>query len=157
MQIHRLLQPIGGQAGEHIKEALSSLRGPGSRLIIVPAWVKLTGLATIWNEVRDFREAGGHVLAIVGIDLRGTSKEALEHLIDATDEAHVFFDANPGRSFHPKFYLVVGEGSAVLLSGSGNLTVGGLYTNYELFDVIRLNLENVADRNLLKQVEGEVA
>lgn len=38
--------------------------------------------------------------------------------------------------FHPKVWLVLGEGEAVLLVGSGNLTQAGFMTNAEFFDAV---------------------
>ena len=157
MEMARLLQPIEGQAGEYLKQALSSTRGPDSRFVMVSAWAKVTGLSRIWHEIQRFREAGGHVLAIVGIDLQGTSREALEHLIRASDEAYVFHDASTQRSFHPKLYFVANEKEAVVLAGSGNLTQGGLWTNYEMFDVFKLDLADDSDLRLFNSLANQVS
>ncbi len=42
------------------------------------------------------------------------------------------------HSFHPKVWLMIGEGKAALLVGSGNLTQSGFMDNNELFDVVEL-------------------
>ena len=40
------------------------------------------------------------------------------------------------HSFHPKVWLMIGDGKAALLVGSGNLTQSGFMNNCELFDVV---------------------
>jgi len=40
------------------------------------------------------------------------------------------------HSFHPKVWLMIGDGKAALLVGSGNLTQSGFMDNNELFDVV---------------------
>lgn len=42
------------------------------------------------------------------------------------------------HSFHPKVWLMIGDGKAALLVGSGNLTQSGFMDNCELFDVVEL-------------------
>lgn len=42
------------------------------------------------------------------------------------------------RTFHPKIYVVAGPGGVFVLTGSGNLTSGGLKDNVEQFEAIEL-------------------
>ena len=42
----------------------------------------------------------------------------------------VFHNPLP-HTFHPKLYLFKSDDHAEMVMGSGNLTEGGLYTNYE--------------------------
>ncbi len=42
------------------------------------------------------------------------------------------------HSFHPKFWLMVGDERIALLVGSGNLTQSGFMDNSELFDVVQV-------------------
>ncbi len=46
----------------------------------------------------------------------------------------------PG-AFHSKVWLIIGEGEAVLLVGSGNLTQAGFMTNAEMFDALHFTLQ----------------
>lgn len=43
------------------------------------------------------------------------------------------------HSFHPKVWIMIGDGKAAVLAGSGNLTQSGFMDNAELFDVVQLN------------------
>lgn len=45
------------------------------------------------------------------------------------------------HSFHPKVWLMIGDGEAALLVGSGNLTQSGFMDNCELFDVVELEVD----------------
>ena len=47
----------------------------------------------------------------------------------------------PSRhSFHPKVWLMIGDGRAAVLVGSGNLTQSGFMDNAELFDVVEFEV-----------------
>jgi hypothetical protein len=76
-------------------------------------------------------ESGAELRISVGIDLGGTSREALEELLRWECEAFVFHNPNPRATFHPKAYLFERQDAATLFVGSNNLTDGGFYTNYE--------------------------
>jgi hypothetical protein len=57
-------------------------------------------------------------------------------------------------TFHPKIYLFTNSRAAECFIGSGNLTEGGLFTNYEAFVHLVLNRENPDDKRLLAEVEN---
>jgi len=80
----------------------------------------------------------------VGIDLDGTSREALQELISWGVSARVFSNASPRSTFHPKAYLFESGRSAVFFVGSNNLTDGGFYTNHEL--AVRMDFDFPVDR-----------
>ncbi len=93
------------------------------------AWGKQSGLSRIAGVLTRFRERGGDAEVILGVDEGGASKEGLDLALQLFDRAYVFHD--PGaRTFHPKFYVVEGSVAVTAIVGSGNLTRGGLYTNY---------------------------
>jgi len=67
---------------------------------------------------------------IVGVDQKGTSKEALEAILNLGVNAFVFYQ--PAFSiFHPKIYLFEGEEISEMIVGSSNLTAQGLFANVE--------------------------
>ena len=70
------------------------------------------------------------VIIIVGVDKKGTSKEALEALVKMEINAYVFHD-NSNAIFHPKIYLFEGKEKSELIIGSSNLTSFGLFSNVE--------------------------
>jgi hypothetical protein len=90
-----------------------------------------------------------------GIDSGGTSAEGLLDLLGALEaggNVFIFHNAN-SSTFHPKIYLFKNNEKADVIIGSGNLTEGGLYTNYEASIRLKLDLAQPADRALLASVE----
>jgi hypothetical protein len=57
-------------------------------------------------------------------------------------------------SFHAKVWLVVGEGEAVLLTGSGNLTQAGFMTNAEMFDALHFTPDAPPSPELLADIRS---
>src|SRR6185437_6190928 len=91
----------------------------------------------------------------VGIDLYGTSREGLEDLLHAVPNGGIYvFHNNGPTTFHPKVYVFRNQHAADVLVGSGNLTGGGLYANYEASLSISLNLQDENDAQLLANIEG---
>src|SRR5690606_14642815 len=67
---------------------------------------------------------------IVGVDLDGTSKEALEEILALNINSYIFYQKEQ-PVFHPKIYLFEGVKEFKIIIGSSNLTRGGLFTNVE--------------------------
>lgn len=111
---------LRGMLGDH---ALGSLT-------IVVAWVRYRGLLRLKRNFKAFRDRGGTVRVVVGIDEGGATRPGLLGIMRMSDEAYVFHDPG-GGTFHPKVYLGEGQEKAVLLVGSSNLTPGGLFVNVE--------------------------
>jgi len=90
----------------------------------------------------------------VGLDLGGTSFEALQELLASiNDNGHVWVFHNRGTAtFHPKIYLFHNTSDALLIVGSGNLTEGGLYTNYEASLCAALDLSQKMHRRSFDEV-----
>lgn len=115
-------------AGAFLQRVLAN---PGaSTLTIVVAWARYRGLARVSEALRAFRERGGRVTSIVGIDEGGATRPGLFGVLELVDDAFVFHDPI-AATFHPKIYLAEGDEQAHLLVGSSNLTPGGLFVNYE--------------------------
>ncbi|MDE2994000.1 MAG: phospholipase D family protein, partial [Chloroflexota bacterium] len=92
---------------------------------------------------------------IAGIDHRGTSYEGLQSLLDSVSPTgRVVVFHNPLlRTFHPKVYLFKSSVAADMVVGSGNLTGGGLFANYEACIRLRLDLAKPKDAAILNCVE----
>jgi hypothetical protein len=123
-----LWQPTSGRFGDWLTEQLQS--GKWSQAILVAAFARAGGLGYLRSSLASFRSSGSKCRAWIGIDVGGTSAEALRILLDDVDEVYVVY--NPGPStFHPKLYAF-GRGDDWLVAvGSNNLTTGGLYLNVE--------------------------
>ncbi len=86
--------------------------------------------------------------------LFGTSREGLTDLLDSTPGGEIFVYRNNGPStFHPKIYLFKSATKAEVLVGSGNLTAGGLFTNYEASLAASLDLAIPEDVAFLQLVQ----
>ena len=95
------------------------------------AFARLSGVVRIVPSLREFRERGGVAEAVLGIDLLGTSHEALSVLLEELNAVYITHTPDPLCTFHPKMYLFDGRRAARAIVGSHNLTSGGLETNYE--------------------------
>ena len=114
-----------------------------SAITIAVAWVRFRGLLRLKRNVEAFRDRGGSLRVVVGIDEGGATRPGLLGVLGMADEAYVFKDSR-GGTFHPKVYLGEGEQKAELLVGSTNLTPGGLFVNVEAstFTVFELPAED---------------
>jgi hypothetical protein len=103
-------------------------------LDIAVAWVRASGMAYLSDRLANFLRHGGQVSVIVGIDIRNTTREGLEALLDLEQygrcETFVYHN-EAGGVFHPKLYLFRNEEEARLIVGSNNITQSGLYVNVE--------------------------
>jgi HKD family nuclease len=148
-----IAQPEGSfRLGDFLAEALTSSNWTSFRAAI--AFVKRSGTKHIAEALSAFSKRGS-VNVSIGIDSGGTSAEGLQDLIEAVSPAGklwVFHNANTS-TFHPKIYLFKSADAAELVVGSGNLTEGGLFTNYEAAVRLVLDLAAPADRELLANVE----
>jgi HKD family nuclease len=117
-------------------------------------FAKRSGTKHVAPAIRTFAGRGGVQLSI-GIDQGGTSAEALQDLLDAVGEkGRVFIFHNLAHSsFHPKMYLFRNDSLAECFIGSGNLTEGGLFTNYEAFVQMKLEIANVRDAEFLENMD----
>lgn len=118
------------------------------------AFVKNSGVKHIKAALQNFLTHGDAQVS-AGIDHAGTSKEGLSELLEALGtkgEGWVFHNSEGRFTFHPKVYLFENATSAECFIGSGNLTEGGLYTNYEAFVQMRLEKGNVNDQTILTQL-----
>ena len=118
------------------------------------AFVKRSGTRHIVEPLTAFAKSR-HVEIITGIDHRGTSYEGLLELLHAvspTGRIIVFHNRLP-LTFHAKVYLFKSQTAADLVVGSGNLTEGGLFTNYEASLRLELNLTEPDQVATLQSIE----
>ena len=130
-----------GRLGDHLKHQLAE--GQWTRFRAAVALVKRSGTRHIMAQLSAFAQYG-EVEFIVGVDHGGTSHEGLRDLLDAVaPHGRVLVFHNPlPFTFHPKVYLFSNRTAAHVLIGSGNLTEGGLFTNYEGGLSLALDLTN---------------
>ena len=138
--------------GEFLNRNLSS---PWTKFRAAIAFVKQSGVQYIEDNLAAFAE-DHDVEMLVGIDHRGTSYEGLQGLLAAVSPTgRILVFHNPGRpTFHPKLFLFRSDIAAELIIGSGNLTAGGLYNNYEIGAACKLDLTVPSDAAELQLIEG---
>lgn len=138
--------------GDLLVENLSSTEWTQFRAAV--AFVKNSGVKHIKTHRQNFLARGAAKIS-AGVDVAGTSREGLTELLDALGvqgEGWVFHN-EAQSTFHPKVYLFSNATNAECLIGSGNLTEGGLYTNYEAFVHLQLDRSNPGDQDFLTRIE----
>lgn len=143
-------QPFSGELGNRLIELLDSK--DYHTLNIAVAFAKNSGVLRIKDAIERFREQGGKVNVYVGVDLGGTSYEALTNLLLHTDSLSVVH-SEKGQTFHPKIYHFVGKDKGLAVVGSHNLTAGGLWTNFESSVLIPLERPGASEAKLLAGLE----
>lgn len=143
-------QPFSGQLGNRLIELLDST--DYHTLNIAVAFAKNSGVLRIKDSIERFRQRGGKVNVYVGVDLGGTSYEALTNLLAHTDSLSVVH-SEKGQTFHPKIYHFVGKNKGLAVVGSHNLTAGGLWTNFESSVLIPLERPGASEAKLLEGLE----
>jgi HKD family nuclease len=147
-----LFQPFENDLSLYRTLELSLADDRFNRLTVLVAWAKENGLQRIRPLLSAFRERGGTARIILGIDEGGASVEGLRDAISDFNEATVVHDAS--RTFHPKLYIVDGETASVIVAGSGNMTRGGLFANYEAGVCLDLDLTRKADARCVRRLPG---
>ncbi|EOV0986154.1 phospholipase D-like domain-containing protein [Edwardsiella piscicida] len=144
-------QPLTGQLGERLIELLDS--SDYHTLNIAVAFAKNSGVLRIKDSLSRFRERGGIVNVYVGVDLGGTSYEALNALLCCSNSLNVIHFENY-KTFHPKIYQFIGDDNRLIIVGSHNLTGGGLWTNFESSVIISLEGMNSNEEQFVRDLDN---
>ena len=94
------------------------------------AFASYGGISALTPYILAEKERGLKVKIILGIDQRGTSKEALEEVLSWGVESKIYHTQSV-NIFHPKIYLFENTDIFTLIVGSNNLTTMGLVKNIE--------------------------
>lgn len=134
---------------------LENFAGTWTHFRAAVAFVKRSGTRHIRKAMSDFAQSG-QVEIIAGIDHKGSSAAGLVDLLDSagTNGRVMIFHNRLPFTFHPKVYLFKSSRSADLLIGSGNLTEGGLFTNYEASIRLKLDLTKAGHVAVLGSAES---
>lgn len=114
------------------------------------AFLSQAGIAGLSKHINKAKEHLKVITIITGVDQKGTSKEALEALIELDVKAYVFYQPSI-TIFHPKIYLFEGVKKSILIIGSSNLTAQGLFSNIETSLLIKI--DNEEDNEIIKQLK----
>ena len=102
------------------------------QLTIMVAYAKLSGVYRLSPYLEKFRNNGGSIRCVVGIDQQNTTYDALKQLLKLANEVYIFHSESISQTFHIKCYWLSGTNTCWHAIGSNNLTAGGLFSNYEL-------------------------
>lgn len=149
-----LFQPLESQLGDILQENLQS--GEFERVHIVVAFAKNSGVLRLRKAMKEFLENGGEIHFYVGVDMNGTSFEALSNLLPITTTLRVVHDSN-GQTFHTKLYSFTSSKRSVVTVGSNNFTGGGLWTSYETAVQLNLDPHNPRHKEVQRDVEEYLA
>lgn len=111
------------------------------------AFAKVNPLYKLDPFIQEWKRQGKTIEAIIGIDHKGTSVQALDYMLNVFDSTYLLHASH--STFHPKMYLFYGETRASFFIGSNNLTPGGLETNFECGVLLNLSIDE--DRDLFLQ------
>lgn len=146
-------QPFTGQLGNRLIDLLDS--PDFHTLNIVVAFAKNSGVLRIKDGLKKFRERGGRVNVYVGVDLGGTSYEALTTLLIHTDSLNVVH-SEKGQTFHTKIYQFSGSDNSLIVVGSHNLTGGGLWTNFESSVILTADTNTAEYRKMIARLNDYI-
>lgn len=151
MAIEFLGQPFTDEheAGNVLRNALT--RADAEHFLAITAWAKASGLRRLGSSIENFNYNGGHSVIVLGVDEGGATREGLGFAHELFHEAYVFHDRG-SRTFHPKLYMVEGNSWATIVVGSSNVTMGGLYTNYEVSLAVHLEQGDADYVHLIDEV-----
>lgn len=104
----------------------------------ISAFASESGIYGLSPHIQNAKQNFRNIRLIVGIDLEGTSSEALNEIMNLGVSSYIFYQ-NEQTVFHPKIYLFEGDTEYKLIIGSSNLTERGLFINVESSVLIEFN------------------
>ncbi|MDE8037448.1 phospholipase D family protein [Erysipelothrix rhusiopathiae] len=122
-------QPFNNQLGNILIE---DIKKGYSEIHFFSAFAKIGAVLKLSPYFKKAKEEGTIIKAFIGIDLNNTSYDALTSLYYLCDELFIVHVQNPRITFHTKMYTFFNAdkcGHSYI--GSNNLTVGGLWLNFE--------------------------
>ena len=137
LTVEGLFSPDGLSLGDRICSELQSFKW--NSILVAAAFVKRSGISRLYEPLDQFGSTQhGSMCFSIGIDHGGSSIEAVDALYTLLTKhgGQLWIvhnpQGNPSPTYHPKMWLFSSSTSEhLLLVGSGNITRGGLYTNYE--------------------------
>lgn len=95
------------------------------------AFAAISGVQTILPQLRKAKSKFNNLKFFVGVDNKGTSKEALEKLLSENIETYIYHDKHENITYHPKLFVFEGAKQTRVIIGSSNLTSSGIKSNIE--------------------------
>lgn len=117
------------------------------------AFASYGGVSALTPYIQRAKESGVSIRIILGIDQKGTSKDALEEVLSWGVDARVYH-TRAFNIFHPKVYLFENADIFTLIVGSNNLTEMGLVKNVECSLLVRDIKSNPVHRGFYEYWKG---
>ena len=118
----------------------------------ISAFVSTYAIEGLTQHIEKAKKSFKELTIIVGIDQGGTSKEALEAIINLNVNSFIFYQSE-SAIFHPKIYLFEGLKDVKLIIGSSNLTGTGLFVNIESSVLVEFTTDNNDGQKLLADLK----
>lgn len=118
----------------------------------ISAFASEAGIFGLSGHIQSAKAVFKNLSLIVGIDQEGTSREALEEILNLHINSYIFYQSE-APIFHPKIYLFEGDKEVKLIIGSSNLTGRGLFTNVESSLLIEFGMTDKEGLALLTELK----
>lgn len=115
------------------------------------AFASEDGVTGISDHIIKSKKHLKEIKIFVGVDQKGTSKEALEALLSLKVKSFVYFTTSR-IIYHPKIYLLEGDKDCKVIIGSSNLTTSGLFRNIEASLIVEFRKPDIDGKKLLRQI-----
>lgn len=122
------------------------------------AFAAISGVNKLLPSILTAQKKYKKLVFFVGVDNKGTSKEALELLLEKNIETYIYHKDSEQITYHPKLFLFEGGRHTRVIIGSSNLTYSGFLNNIEAS--IQLDFKTGTDKQgnkLLKEVKSYFA
>jgi HKD family nuclease len=122
------LNPTKDTIGNILLQSFSNTDFTGFTCYV--AFVSSTAVLGLREAILNSKSHINEFNVFVGVDLHGTSIEALKALLDLDINTKIFYTSSP-IIFHPKIYIFESERLCRIIVGSSNLTQPGLFRHVE--------------------------
>ena len=95
------------------------------------AFAAASGILKLLKSIEAAKKNYKRLVFFIGVDNKGTSKEALELLVKKDIEAYIYHRQEDYITYHPKLFLFEGVTHTRIIIGSSNLTRSGFINNIE--------------------------
>ncbi|GAG17918.1 unnamed protein product, partial [marine sediment metagenome] len=115
-------QPSDNNLGEKLIEILNRTGDDRFDVFyIMVAYVKQSGVIRLKTHIQTFKQNGGIVKTIFGIDQKNSSFEGIKNLAELSNESYIFHNEDISSTFHPKLFMFEKEDTkAVIIIGRAN-------------------------------------
>jgi hypothetical protein len=144
-----ILQDPTNDASTTLLESVSNALKSAKSLSGMFSFASKSGVDLLAKD-ENFRKVAetGAINLVIGIDAV-TNAKAIDSLVDLNRQfpkinIRAFMNPKPSGLFHPKFAFTHGAAGGIQITGSGNLTQGGLMGHWEAFSVEVLDRAGIA-------------